>query len=100
MTPNGARRPLTRGASRPLPLWQVDKPLRPSAVASASAGPWPLPHWAGAGDCSAHGATRACAGTASRTSQRAPAARLPSSRRPARCPGRSLRSCPALSPRD
>lgn len=47
MTPNGARRPLTRGASRPLPRWQVDKPLRRPAVASTSAGPWPLPHWAG-----------------------------------------------------
>jgi hypothetical protein len=57
------RRPATLDPRRqpaPPPL-AGGQPLRRPAVASTS-GPWPLPHWAGAGDCSAHIAARASAG--------------------------------------
>lgn len=91
MTPNGGRRPLTLRASPPLPLPPAGgQPLRRPAVASTSSGPWPLPHWAGAGDCSAYGAARPPPGRLPHLA--APATQPPSSRRRRRSlrPARSL----------
>lgn len=100
MTPNGAGRPLTLGASPPLPPWQVDSRCAGRRGVNLL---WPVAAAALGGGGRLQRAQRRTGvrRAASRTSQRLPPShRRRRSLRPARRPGRSLSRCPALSPRD